>query len=51
MKKEVKRRVAMALSAKGGDDDDDNNDEEELPMKTEDGHKMRQASKRKTGLK
>jgi hypothetical protein len=51
MKKEVKRQVAMALSAKGGDDDDDDNDEEELPMKTEDGHKMRQANKKKTGSK
>ena len=51
MKKEVKRQVAMALSAKGGDKDDDDNDEEELPMKTEDGHKMRQANKKKTGSK
>ena len=40
MKKEVKRQAPY-----------DDNDEEELPMKTEDGHKMRQASKKKTGSK
>ena len=46
MKKEVKRQVAAALSAQRGD-----NDGEELPMKTDDGdgHKMRQASKKKLG--
>jgi len=51
MKKEVKRQVAMAFSVKCGDDNDEDNGEEELPMKTEDGHKMRQASKKKTGSK
>jgi hypothetical protein len=51
MKKEVKRQVAKVFSAKSGDDNDEDNGEEELPMKTEDGHKMRQASKKKTGSK
>ena len=48
MKREVKRLVAKALSAR---DDDGNDDEEKVPMKTEDGdsHGMRQASKKKSG--
>ena len=47
MKKAVKRQVAAALSKQSGDDED----EEKLPMKTDygDGHKMRQAAKKKLG--
>ena len=47
MKREVKRQVAKALSARDGDEDD----EETVPMKQEDGdgHKMRQANKKKSG--
>ena len=43
MKKEIKRQVSKALTAK---DDDDDDDEEKVPMKQEDGagHNMRQKS-------
>ena len=47
MKKEIKRQVAKALTAK------DDDDEEEVPMKGEDGggHNMRQKDKKKSALK
>jgi hypothetical protein len=46
MKREVKRQVAKALTAREGDDDD----EETVPMKKGDGdgHSMRQADKKKS---
>jgi hypothetical protein len=46
MKREVKRQVAKALTARDGDD----NDEEDVPMKKGDGdgHNMRQANKKKS---
>ncbi len=45
----VKRQVAAALSKQSGND----NGEEEVPMKGDDGdgHKMRQAAKKKLGSK
>lgn len=48
MKKEVKRLVANAMTARDKVDDDD--EEGEVAMKTEDGngHKMRQSNKKKT---
>ena len=46
MKREVKRQVAKALTARDGDADDD----EDVPMKKGDGdgHNMRQANKKKS---